>query len=99
MQDWYYMFMDHHPNLLLKAPEGMSIVRVIAFNKVHVETFLKAYTLTMEKYEFTPDRIFSLDESSLSTVMKPVKDTIMLVGILNVVGQSIPPVFVIPRCR
>lgn len=53
----------------------------------------------MEKYEFTPDQIFNLDESSLSTVMKPVKDTMMFVGIINVVGQSIPPAFVIPRCR
>lgn len=116
-RDWYYSFMDRHPNLLLKALEGMSIARIVAFNKVNVETFFKAYTFAMEKYEFTPDRIYNLDESSLSTVMKPVKvvcargqpvatqvtrergDTMTFVGIINAVGQSIPPVFIIPRCR
>ena len=72
-RDWYYAFMDRHPNLVLKAPEGMSIARIVAFNKVNVETFFKAYTLAMEKYAFTPDRIYNMDESSLSTVMKPVK--------------------------
>ncbi|KAK4310487.1 hypothetical protein Pmani_017953 [Petrolisthes manimaculis] len=71
--DWYYSFMERHPDLVLKAPEGMSIARIVAFNKVNVETFFKAYTLALEKYQFTPDRIFNLDESSLSTVMKPCK--------------------------
>ena len=116
-RDWYYSFMDRHPNLVLKAPEGMSIARIVAFNKVNVETFFKAYTLAMEKYQFTPDRIYNLDESSLSTVMKPVRvvcargqsvatqvsrergETMTFVGIINAVGQSIPPVFIIPRLR
>ena len=35
--------------------------------------FFDAYTSAMEKYAFTPDRIYNLDETSLSTVMKPVK--------------------------
>ena len=116
-RDWYYAFMDRNPNLVLKAPEGMSIARIVAFNKVNVETFFKAYTLAMEKYTFSPDRIYNLDESSLSTVMKPVKvvcakglpvatqvtrergDSMTFVGIINAVGQSIPPVFIIPRRR
>ena len=116
-RDWYYSFMERHPTLVLKAPEGMSIARIVAFNKVNVETFFKAYTLAMEKYTFTPDRIYNLDESSLSTVMKPVKvvcargkpvatqvtrergDSMTFVGIINAVGQSVPPVFIIPRRR
>ncbi|XP_064120389.1 uncharacterized protein LOC135225046 [Macrobrachium nipponense] len=116
-RDWYYSFMDRHPNLVLKAPEGMSIARTVAFNKVNVETFFKAYTLAMEKYKFTPDRIYNLDEITLSTVVKPVEvvctrgqpvarqvtrergDTMTFVGIINAMGQSIPPVFIIPGCR
>ena len=54
-RDWYYSFMERHPTLVLKAPEGMSIARIVAFNKVNVETFFKAYTLAMEKYTFTPE--------------------------------------------
>ncbi|KAK4312454.1 hypothetical protein Pmani_016140 [Petrolisthes manimaculis] len=116
-RDWYYAFMNRHPNLVLKAPEGMSIARIVAFNKVNVETFFKAYTLALNKYVFTPDRIYNLDESSLSTVMKPCKvvcvrgkpvatqvtrergDSMTFVGIINAVGQSIPPVFIIPRSQ
>ena len=72
-RDWYYAFMNRHPRLTLKAPEGMSIARAIAFNKVSVNAFFNAYTSAMEKYAFTADRIYNLDESSLSTVMKPMK--------------------------
>ena len=72
-RDWYYGYMARHPELSLKTPEGMSIARAIAFNRVSVEIFFTAYTEAMEKYQFTADRIFNLDESSLSTVMKPVK--------------------------
>ena len=114
-RDWYYAFMARHPNLVLKAPEGMSIARIVAFNKANVEIFFKAYTSAVEKHQFTPDRIYNLDESALSTVMKPVKvvcergrpvatqstrkrwSTMTLVGIINAVGCSIPPVFIIPR--
>ena len=72
-ENWYYSFMQRHPNLTLKSPEGMSIARIASFNKVNVATFFTAYTSAMEKYEFTPDRIFNVDESSISTVVKPVK--------------------------
>ena len=114
-RDWYYAFMERHPALVLKAPEGMSIARIVAFNKVNVQTFFTAYTLAMEKYKFTPDRIYNVDESSLTTVMKPVRvvcakgqpvatqvtrergESMTFVGIINAVGQTIPPVFLIPR--
>ena len=54
---WYYAYMDRHPNLVLKAPEGMSIARIVAFNKVNVDVFFKAYKYAMEKYHFNPDGI------------------------------------------
>ena len=65
--------MHRHPNLGLRTPEGMSIARAVAFNRASVNSFFEAYTSAMEKYSFTPDRIYNLDETSLSTVMKPVK--------------------------
>ena len=116
-RDWYYAYMSHHLNLVLKATEGMPIARIVGFNKVNVDVFFKAYTLAMEKYAFPPNRIYNLDESALVTVMKPVKvvcergrpvatqvsrergATMTFVGIINAVGQSLPPVFIIPRKR
>ena len=72
-RDWYYGFMRRHPTMSLKLPEGMSVARITAFNRTNVDLFFEVYTQAMDKYGFTPDRIFNLDESSLTTVMKPVK--------------------------
>ena len=69
-RDWYYAYMKRHPNLALKVPEGMSIARAMAFNRVNVENFFNAYTEALSQYNFSPDRIYNMDESSLSTVMK-----------------------------
>ena len=72
-RDWYYGYMDRHPKLALKAPEGMSIARAIAFNRTNVDVFFNAYAEAVALDNFTPDRIYNLDESGLSTVMKPMK--------------------------
>ena len=72
-RDWYYAYMTRHPKLALKAPEGMSIARAMAFNRTSIEIFFKAYTDAVARHNFRPDRIFNLDESGLSTVMKPTK--------------------------
>ncbi|XP_045110895.1 uncharacterized protein LOC123504448 [Portunus trituberculatus] len=72
-RDWYYAFMTRHPQLTLKALEGMPIARAVSFNKHSVGMFFDAYIEAMEKYRISPDRIFNLDESSLSTVMEPLK--------------------------
>ena len=71
--DWYKAYLRRHPRLTLKAPEGMSIARITAFNSETVGIFFKAYTSAVERYEFQPRQILNLDESALSTVMKPVK--------------------------
>ena len=72
-REWYYGYMFRHPKLALKAPEGMSLARAMAFNRVNVEVFFKAYVEAVERHSFMPARIFNLDESGLSTVMKPCK--------------------------
>ena len=72
-RDWYYGFMSRHPNLTLKTPEGMSIKRAMSFNRTNVEVFFNAYSEALTLHDFTPDRIFNMDESGLSTVMKPLK--------------------------
>ena len=72
-RDWYYAYMKRHPTLALKVPEGMSIARAMAFNRVNVENFFNAYTEALSQYNFIPERIFNMDESGLSTVMKPTR--------------------------
>ena len=72
-RDWYYCFMARHPLLSLKTPEGMSIARAVGFNKPAVKIFFRLYGSIMEEHHFQPDRIFNMDETALSTVMKPCK--------------------------
>ena len=72
-RDWYYGFMKRHPTLTLKTPEGMSIARIMAFNRTNVDLFFNIFCQAMDKYGFRPERIFNLDESSVTTVMKPVR--------------------------
>ena len=72
-REWYYGFMFRHPKLVLKTPEGMSIARATGFNRVTVDIFFDAYMEAVERHNFLPARIFNLDESGLSTVMKPTK--------------------------
>lgn len=38
-----------------------------------VETFFSPYAEAMDRYHFSPDRIYNIDETSLTTVVKPVK--------------------------
>ena len=65
--------MKRHPTITLKSPEGTSIARIAAFSQMNIGLCLDIYTEAMDKYNFLSDRIVNLDESSLSTVMKPVK--------------------------
>ena len=53
-REWYYGYMFRHPKLALKAPEGMSLARAIAFNRVNVEVFFKAYVEAVERHSFMP---------------------------------------------
>ena len=71
--DWYYALMNRHSALALKAPEGMSIARATAFCRTTVAAFFDVHTSAIKKYAFTMDRIYNLDETSLCTVMKPIK--------------------------
>ena len=70
-RDWYYAYMARHPNLALKVPEGMSIKRAMAFNRANVKLFFDTYAEVLARHNFQASRIFNLDESGLSTVMKP----------------------------
>ena len=72
-RDWYYAFMSRHPKLALKTPEAISIARAKCFNRVSVGVFFDAYTEALSRYNFSADRIFNMDESGLSTVMKSNK--------------------------
>lgn len=65
--------MKRHTDLALRKPESTSLSRSMAFNKTQVDDFFKKYISVLEKHKFTAERIWNLDETGITTVMRPVK--------------------------
>jgi len=73
-KDWFYSFMSRHPELAVRTPENTSAARASAFNKVTVSKFFDLLESEMDKRKFTPDRIYNVDETGVTTVPnKPSK--------------------------
>lgn len=71
--DWFKNFMKRNPRLSLRTPEATSLSRATSFNKNNVEEFFTKLTNVMDKYQFTPSRIYNIDETGVTTVHKPKK--------------------------
>ncbi|XP_030746083.1 uncharacterized protein LOC115877126 [Sitophilus oryzae] len=68
--DWMQSFMKRHPRLSNRKPENTSIARASAFNKTNVDEFFKNYAEVQAKYSFSPDRIWNIDETGITTVLQ-----------------------------
>lgn len=65
--------MTRHQNLSLRKPESTSLLRSTGFNKSRVDEFFNNYKSVQQRYQFKPTRIYNLDETGQSTVIKPVR--------------------------
>lgn len=71
-KSWYYEFMRRHKDALsLRKPEPTSLARSSSFNRHNVETFFMKLKEIQGRENFTPDRIYNLDETGVSTVHNP----------------------------
>jgi len=71
--DWMSCFLKRHPELSLREPEPTSLSRATGFNRVQVSSFFALLKEEMDKNSITPDRIFNMDETGVSTVHDPGK--------------------------
>ncbi|KAB0805337.1 hypothetical protein PPYR_02307 [Photinus pyralis] len=72
-EGWLRGFMARHKSLALRKPESTSLSRSTAFNKHKVDQFFENLKKVLDKYKFPPEKIYNLDETGVTTVMKPVK--------------------------
>ena len=65
--------MERHPEISLRKPEATSVQRATGFNQPRVMEFFDLLEKIIEKENLTPQRIYNMDETGLSTVQKPQK--------------------------
>lgn len=65
---WLYGFLNRFPEIKLRQPEGTSLNRIASFNKEAVGAFYSNLQVLMQKFKFEANRVFNVDETSITTV-------------------------------
>jgi hypothetical protein len=77
--EWYRGFINRN-SLSLRVPEATSAARARGFNRVSVAKFFELLKQVMDKFHFTADRIFNVDETGITTVPNKPSKVLATVG-------------------
>ncbi|OXU16358.1 hypothetical protein TSAR_013303 [Trichomalopsis sarcophagae] len=87
-KDWLRGFMRRH-ELSLRKAEHTSAARANGFNKEAVQEFFSLLQDTLKRYNFTPERIYNVDETGISVVPKTSPKVIARKGKRQVGGKTV----------
>lgn len=71
--EWLKGFRLRNPEISLRIPEATSFARAQGFNKPQIVKFFHCLENVISKNNITPNNIYNMDESGLSSVQKPQK--------------------------
>ena len=71
-KQWWKRFKQRH-KLSIRTPKATSFGRAVAFNYHNVKKYFDNLGVVLDTHHFTPDRIFNLDETGVTTVKNPKK--------------------------
>lgn len=77
---WMQGFLRRYPELSIRKPEATSGMRARGFNKVAVSKFFTLLEELVEKYHFTAQQIYNVDETGVTVVPKGASKIIAIKG-------------------
>ncbi|XP_056645002.1 uncharacterized protein LOC130450573 [Diorhabda sublineata] len=83
---WQYSFLKRYPDLRLRSPEATFRARAMGFDRAVVNNFFDLLERSFAKYQFSPDRIYNVDETGVTTVPKKQSKVLALRGKRKVVS-------------
>ena len=114
-KDWCHDLMaSHSDEIYMRTPEPTSAARTRAFNEGAGNTFFDLLETVQDTKRFTPDRVYNVDETGITTVPNRLSKIIasrgkkhvghcrLLRGVeisMSAAGTFIPPLFIFPRKR
>ena len=70
---WIQIYMKRHPALSPRKLGNCSLARSSRFNRSNVTKFQANLSLVLEKYKFTGERIWNVDQTGVTSVMESPK--------------------------